>query len=332
MARKKEHGFPAFQRGGVMVCFGVGPKARFLNRLNAGANILRSKFCRVTVATAMCRGNAGRLLLALFCLLAAAARAADPGLSLAAPSTWISPLPFQRLTRPEDTNSGPGSRLLLRDVQINARARETFQHEARQLLSRAGVQSGSQLAIDFDATRQSLVLHWVRIWRGNIVFNELNLDKVKVIQPERDVERYLFTGEKTALLLLEDVRVGDIVEYACTLRGENAGGGGKSSGVALVRMYEPVERLATRLVWPLDRHLYLKNHGTDTKPAVVKKEDLTEFDLGLQESAGSAARGPVAGRVRPAALGAMERVPKMVRGQPVGADHLHQRPARCRRT
>ena len=230
MARKKEHGFPAFQRGGVMVCFGVGPKARFLNRLNAGANILRSKFCRVTVATAMCRGNAGRLLLALFCLLAAAARAADPAVSIAAPSAWVASLPFQRLTKPDDTNSGPGSRLLLRDVQINALTHETFHHEARQLLSPQGVQTGSQLSIDFDAARQSLLLHWARVWRGANVVNELDLAKVKIIQPERDLDHYLFTGEQTALLILDDVRVGDIVEFACSLRGESAGSGANSFG------------------------------------------------------------------------------------------------------
>ena len=206
-----------------------------------------------------------------------AARAADPGVSVAAPSAWISPLPFQRLTKPEDTDSGLGSRLLLRDLQINAQARETFQHEARQLLSREGVQSGSRLSIDFDPTRQSLVFHWVRICRGSNVFNELDPGKIKVIEPERDVDRYLFTGEKTALLLLDDVRVGDIVDFAWTLRGENSGGGGKTSGAVLAREYEPVERLTTRLVWPTNRPLYLKNHGTNTKAVAVRMGDLIEY-------------------------------------------------------
>jgi hypothetical protein len=260
-----------------MLCCATGPKVIFLNRLNAGPDILRSEIRRETSVRRRRRGKAGRFILAALCAFAAAARAADSAVSVAPPAAWISPLPFQRLTKAEETNSGLATRLLLRDLQINARARETFQHEARQLLSREGVQTGSRVSIDFDPARQSLVLHWVRIWRGSNVFNELDLGRIKIIQPERDVDRYLLTGEKTALLLLDDVRVGDIVDYACTIRGETTGGGPKTSGAVLVRKYEPVERLATRLIWPQDRHLYLKNHGTDTKAAVVKKDDLTEY-------------------------------------------------------
>jgi hypothetical protein len=217
------------------------------------------------------------LCLAVFFVFAMGARAADPGVAVAAPSAWISPLAFQRLTKPADTNSGLGSRLLLRDLQINARAQETFQHEARQLLNREGVQSGSRIAIDLDPSRQSLVLHWIRIWRGTNVFNELDVGKIKVIEPERDLDRYLFTGKKTALLLLDDVRAGDIVDFAWTLRGANAGGGAKTSGAVLAREYEPVERLATRLLWPTNRPLYLKNHGTATLPVAVRSEDLIEY-------------------------------------------------------
>jgi hypothetical protein len=276
-----------------MLGFGCGSNANFLNRLNAGSDILRWKVCREAVVSGRCRGKAGRVFAALFCLCAMAARAADPAVSVAAPSGWISPLPFQRLTRPEDTNSGLTSHLLLRDLQINAQARETFQHEARQLLTLEGVQSGSRLSIDFDPSRQSLFLHWARIWRGSNAFNELDLGKIKVIQPERDVDRFLFTGEKTALLLLEDVRVGDIVDFAWTLRGENAGGGAKTSGAVLARKYEPVERLSTRLLWPTNRHLYLKNHGTDTKPAAARKGDLIEYTWDYKKVPGLRREAPL---------------------------------------
>jgi hypothetical protein len=232
-------------------------------------------------------------LLAAILVLAMAARGADPAVSVAAPAGWISPLPFQRLTRPEDTNSGLGSHLLLRDLQINASAQETFQHEARQLLTLEGVQSGSRLSIDFDPSRQSLLLHWARICRGSKVFNELDPGKIKVIEPERDVDRYLFTGEKTALMLLEDVRVGDIVDFAWTLRGGNAGGGAKTSGAVLARKYEPVERLSTRLVWPTNRPLYLKNHGTDTKPVVARKGDLIEYTWDYKKVPGLRREAPL---------------------------------------
>ncbi len=255
--------------------FPGGRISEFLNPLNAGADILRSDVCRETVLHGRCRGKA-RWFFAL-AVLAGVAQAADPGVSLAPCSPWIAPLAFQRLTKAEDLNSGLESRLLLRDVQVNARTQETFHHEARQLLTREGVQNSSHLSIDFNPSRQSLVLHWARIWRGPNTFDKLDLEKVRVIQPERDLDQYLFTGEKTALLLLDDVRAGDIVDYAWTIQGDNPAGGAKMSRAVVVRQYEPVEHLATRLLWPTDRHLYFKNHGTDSKPFVVKKNDLMEY-------------------------------------------------------
>ena len=265
----------------------------FLNPLNAGADISRSEVCRETVFHGRGRGKARRFILAAFSVFAGVARAADPGVSLAPCSPWIAPLTFQRLFKPEDLNSGLESRLLLRDVQVNARTQETFHHEARQLLTREGVQNGSHLSIDFNPGRQSLVLHWVRIWRGANAFNKLDLEKVKVIQPERDLGRYLFTGGKTALLLLDDVRAGDVVDYAFTLHGDNPAAGAKMSGGAAVREHEPVEHLATRLLWPPDRHLYFKNHGTDAKPFVVKRNDLTEYTWDYKKTPGLRREDPM---------------------------------------
>ncbi|HXR06836.1 MAG TPA: DUF3857 domain-containing protein, partial [Candidatus Acidoferrum sp.] len=149
-----------------------------MNRLNAAAHILRSEVCRGPVHNRRCHGHGRRLFLAAFSLLAAVGRAADPGVSAAPYSPWVVPHTFQRLTRAEDLSSGAESRLLLRDVQVNASTQETFQHEARQLLSSAGVQDGARLWVDFNPARQSLVLHWVRIWRGLNSFDKLDLTNV----------------------------------------------------------------------------------------------------------------------------------------------------------
>ena len=219
--------FPALQWAGEMLRLGIVAQVSLLNCLNAGAVILRAEVCREPLCNGRGRGKAGWVLLAAFAVFAVAARAADPAVSVVPPPAWISPLPFQRLTKAADLNSGLASRLLLSDLQINGRTREAFQHEARQLLTREGAQDITHFFIAFNPSRQSLLLHWVRIWRGSNVLNELDLERVKVTQPERDLDRYLFAGQQTAVLALEDVRAGDIVEYACTIRGEDPAGGAK---------------------------------------------------------------------------------------------------------
>ena len=103
-----------------------------MNPVNAGVVILRSEVCREASFNGRGRGKGRSLLLAAFSVFAAVARAADPAVSLAPPPDWVAPLAFQRLSRPEDLNSGLPSRFVLSDLQINARTRETFRHE-RQL-------------------------------------------------------------------------------------------------------------------------------------------------------------------------------------------------------
>ena len=158
---KKRHrgAFPSSQRPAKCYIIARNPKANFTNPLNARTDISRSK---QTAVPGRRRRHAAWCLLAVWLAFPVPARAAKPAVSIAAPSAWVASLPFQRLTKPDDTNSGLSSRLLLRDVQINALTHETFHHEARQLLSPQGVQTGSQLSIDFDAARQSLLLHWAR--------------------------------------------------------------------------------------------------------------------------------------------------------------------------
>jgi len=246
----------------------------------------RGRGGRGTFQSGRRRGKAGWFLLAAFSVFAAGARAADPAVSVADCPAWVSPLPFQRLTKPAELNSGLPSHLLLSDQQVNGRTREIFEHEARQALTAEGAQNSSRLAIDFDPGRQSLVFHWVRIWRGTNAINKLDLESVQVVPPERDAGWYLFTGQQTAQLTLGDVRAGDIVEYACTIRWKDAAGGGRMSGAVPLRMYEPVERLATRLIWPQERRLYLKNHRAEAKAVAVKNGDLTVYTWDSKAVAG----------------------------------------------
>jgi transglutaminase-like putative cysteine protease len=157
------------------------------------------------------------------------------------------------------------------------RENERFSHSVRQILTSAGVQNGSQISIDFDPSYETLTLHWVRIWRGTNSLDRFNPEKIKVIQRERDLDRYLINGEQSAVFLLDDVRTGDIVDYAYTIRGVNPIAAGKFFGSVPVQFSEPMERIATRLLWPGKTRLYTKNHGTTAKPIILRKEDCFEF-------------------------------------------------------
>lgn len=213
-------------------------------------------------------------------------RAQEARPDVAPPAKWVIPLPFNPRARLEPVDPSTEIRWILKDRQINAENNETFNHEARQVLTPGGVDYGSHIAVNYDPSYQLLTFHWVRIWRGTNVLDRLDPDKIQISQSGLDTDTLLFNAEKTATLLLDDVRMGDIIEYAYSVQGDNPVFAGAFSGMVEVQATQPIDRLFTRLLWPAARHLYVQNHGTDIKYGAVREGPLIEFTWSLRNVPG----------------------------------------------
>ena len=162
-----------------------------------------------------------------FTALAADAPIPESKVTVAPPGDWVKPNFFERALRNALVSAGENERWLLVETEINVPESATFCHRVKQICSYAGVQNGAQISLDFDPGYESLQLHWVRIWRGTNFLNCLDRDKIKIIQQERDLEQHVLNGQYSAILLLEDVRVGDVIDYAFTVQGNNPVFGGR---------------------------------------------------------------------------------------------------------
>jgi hypothetical protein len=210
------------------------------------------------------------------------ARAADTNISdskvtVAPPAGWVKPVFFERELQYAPMPAGENERWLLIESEINVPESATFEHRVKQICSYAGVQNGAQISLDFDPSYESLQLHWVRIWRGTNFLDRLDRDKVKIIQQERDLEQHELNGQYSAILVLEDVRVGDVIDYAYTFRGDNPVFGGRFACSIPLQSDKPIGRLRTRLLWPAKKRLFAKNHGTSAQPAVIRGKEVTEY-------------------------------------------------------
>jgi transglutaminase-like putative cysteine protease len=205
---------------------------------------------------------------------------------IAPPSKWVVPIPFNPRTKLDDVDPSQEMRWVLKDRQINAQDNETFHHEVRQLLTPSGVNNFSHISVDYDPSYQSLKFHWVRIWRGTNSLNRLDPDKIEVTQSGLDPDELLFSAEKSALLLLEDVRMGDIIDFAYSIQGDNPVFAGRFQGVVEAQSSAPIERMTTRLLWPAARRLYVQNHGTDVKYTAARKGDVVEFTWNFKQVPG----------------------------------------------
>lgn len=221
-----------------------------------------------------------------FCLFLAAAfsaaRAADAPSTAAKPAIgppadWVVPLDFEQRSQGAPIDPTDDERWLLVNRQVNAATNETYTHCVRQVLTMSGVQNGSTVSFDYNPAFQSLTVHWLRIWRGTNSVSRLDADKIRMVQPENELGDSVVNGRASAVIVLDDVRVGDIIDYAWSLRGANPVLAGRFAGEVAVQLGEPVERIVTRVVWPSGRTLYAQNHGCAVTPAVLRRTNHVEY-------------------------------------------------------
>jgi transglutaminase-like putative cysteine protease len=163
-----------------------------------------------------------RILTLLILLLSITIAHADDHEIARAPD-WILRQPYKEPGQiPESQISNGVYYILLdRQVKVGRQQTHTYHRVIKKVLSPQGVENASQVYINFDPTYERLVLHRIVIHRGGGTIDQLQLDKITFFQRESDLERRIYNGEKTASIILEGTRPGDLIEYAYTISGRN---------------------------------------------------------------------------------------------------------------
>ncbi|PWU19553.1 MAG: hypothetical protein C5B50_06205 [Verrucomicrobia bacterium] len=194
---------------------------------------------------------------------------------LAAEITNISVVPVPDWVRldswsmPTNHSNGDKSedfRYLLHEVQLHPREKQKFIRVVRLMENQEGVQDSGSLTFSFDPDYQDLLLHHVQIHRAGKALQRLDRSRIKIIQPEPELGGHVFTGEHSAVLFLEDLRIGDVLEYAYTIRGANPVLKGHFSTRFFVQGNRPFDRERLRLIWPQGKTISLRQHLCDLSP------------------------------------------------------------------
>jgi len=229
-------------------------------------------------------GTVRRLVLLVFILawgadFAVAQSAASVSFEIAPAEPWVKPVMAKQGAQANpDTISG-GIDYLMRDQQENFISKSSYYHQVRHVLTDEGVQNGSDITIAFDPTYQKLTFHFIRVTRAGSQTAEDRLDRrlFKVVQRETEMEYFLFDGRYTAQCVLEDIRVGDVIEYACTLEGANPVMGGKSCETFGTMWSVPVRHAVVRLLYAQDNEPRIKIDKKDITPVITSENGVTEW-------------------------------------------------------
>ncbi len=226
-------------------------------------------------------------LLAVCALLLVPVRASAAAEYATGPEpAWAKPLTLSVPTSVEHATLSQGTYYLLTDSQTWVKNDTVikYRHYAQQAVNQAGLDSISRVSINFDPTYEKITLHRLRIIRKGKVTDILARAKIMVLQREKDAESRIYDGSKTINMVLEDIRVGDVVEYSYTRQGENP--------VLANHYYDnyhlgwavPVREVYFRLLWPTQRPLFIKPHGTTNTPKIKAAGATTEYVWSVKDA------------------------------------------------
>ena len=203
-------------------------------------------------------------LFAMLAVLASGnALAAAPEFRKAPAPGWVEAVALPEKYQTPGAQVSGGAYYLLVDSQtrVEASRKLSFRRFAIRMLSAEGVQDNANIEIPFDPSYQSLTLHSIQLIRDGRVIDKLPGAAVSILQREESLELLIYDGGKTANVFLDDVRVGDVVDYSYSIIGDNPVFGGRQFGEYQLRWGLPLELRTVRLLVPDGRPIKLHSRN-----------------------------------------------------------------------
>jgi len=168
---------------------------------------------------------------------------------------------------------------LLVDVQtkVDPASITYVERRIKKVLKSESIQDVANIEINFYPQHETIRLHHVSLHRGAKTFNQIAPKNIRVLQREKQLENQVYTGEKSLFIFLEDIRVGDVLDYRYSVENRDPRRLKDFYLGLFVTQSSPVAQVSYRLLWPKDRPLTINNHNTNIVPKVKNVEDEKEY-------------------------------------------------------
>jgi tetratricopeptide (TPR) repeat protein/transglutaminase-like putative cysteine protease len=190
---------------------------------------------------------------------------------------WVKPATESTSTQPAP--AAPYHLILLdRQIRFTAEASETYRRGRVKVLTPDGLDAGD-LAFEWNPDTDVPTVHYVRILRDGAVIDALANQKFSVLRRERSLESSMLDGRLTATLQIAGLRVGDVVDWALTIRERDPVMAGRSQAVVAAPSSALDGRYRLRAVWPSTEAIRWKVTSDFGKPQVATTSDGHELNV-----------------------------------------------------
>lgn len=163
---------------------------------------------------------------------------------------------------------------LLEDCQINMDNETSFEHHAYRINDADGLRSHSKVAIHYNPTYQKLHLHTAQVIRKGSVIDKLD---PKHLQLNKNHENH---HDKTiyATLPLDDIREGDIIEYAYSLQGLDPVYKNHLSRIFALEHAQPLQKQVLRIISTGPRNFLYRCHQKEVPVKISTMNQAMEWE------------------------------------------------------
>lgn len=197
---------------------------------------------------------------------------------------WVIDKSFNKNAKiPFDEING-GTFFLLANTQIKIDKLgevNNYRHIAMKIVNSSGLEGSSHLNFRFDPTYEKIFINKLFVWRNGKKIDKSFSSKISILQREKELEKQIYSGKKTLNILLDDIRVGDIIEYSYTRIGQNPVYKKIFSYTQDLKWAVPVKEQYFRILWGKSKELNYKLYNTNIK--LNKKQTLSGYEYWLEQ-------------------------------------------------
>lgn len=231
-------------------------------------------------------------VLALACVLPSLAFGSDD-YALAEPGDWVDVYKLEGAELETEASASDGALYLLSDAQVrwDGESSEFYYRLVTKVSEPDALSDAGSIQLSYDPSYEELTIHGIAITRDGRTSDRLASARVDVLQREESLERRLLDGERTVSIEIEDLRVGDRIEYSYTRSGSNPVWRGHHFRTFPLEYSVPVRVLRARLTVPRQRYSNLQYRNGSLEPTVTMEGQETTYEWARRSVPGADSDG-----------------------------------------
>jgi len=185
----------------------------------------------------------------------------------------------------DEINNGVFYQLVDNQIHVSrSGVRTSYSRYAESIVNQIGLETSSQINLEFDPSYQKLTLNTLTIFRDGQPIDKLTTAKVAILSNEKELDDQTYNGYLTMNILIDDLREGDTLDYSYTRYGTNPIYQGVFSTTRTLNWSVPVYNQYIRILWGKSNPLHI--HSRNIEPNIEEKKlgNFTEYQIQMHDT------------------------------------------------